>query len=93
MRGKLLKVWLLPEDLPNPQTLKLGVRVSRRVHLRAVKRNLWKRRIKEAYRMLQHEILPGRLILVDAQRQEKIPGYPEIKAELQKILKEMKALK
>ena len=90
-RGKFLKIRILAEDESRRPVL--GVKVTKKVDLRAVKRNVWKRRIKESFRLLQNEILPGRLILAEAVPQEKIPLFAEIKTEFEKLLREAQSLR
>ena len=96
LRGILLNIWFIHQDeaglveqgikgLAKKETSgrpAVGIMVSKKVHLRAVKRNLWKRRIREAYRRNQSQFKPGWALVIQARKQEKIPRYAEIEKEL-----------
>ena len=60
----------------------LAVMVSRKVDLRAVRRNLWKRRIREIFRKHQSSLKPGAMILFRAGGKGKAPGYAEMEKEI-----------
>ncbi len=70
----------------------IGIMVSRKVHLRAVKRNLWKRRIREAFRRNQNRLKPGWALVVQARKQAAIPSYQEIEKELLLLCQSAKIL-
>ena len=96
VRGKLFNVWayrgseVLIKDSAKPR---IGIIVSRKVSLRANKRNLWKRRIREAFRLHQHDVMKGTALLVQAKKQEEIPSYQEVASQLQKALVKAKVWK
>ncbi len=59
----------------------LGIIVSRKAALLAVKRNLWKRRIREAFRKNQNKISAGWALIIQAKKRPVIPTYQEIEEE------------
>ena len=98
LRGKLLNIWFIRQEeagllLPKENVfekktagrLAIGIMVSRKVHLRAVKRNLWKRRIREAFRRNQNSFKPGWALVIQAKKQPAIPAYTEIEKELARL--------
>ena len=68
-------MWALPD--PEGGAARLGIIVSKRVDKRAVRRNLWKRRIREIFRKRQREWAAGTLIVVQARA---LPQVPESSA-------------
>jgi len=99
LRGTLLNIWFIrkeeagllysaakePKAKEETERPAVGIMVSRKVHLRAVKRNLWKRRIREAFRRGHENFKPGWALVIQARRQEKIPSYQEIEKELTRL--------
>lgn len=100
LRGTLLNIWFIRQSEAGlhlqPETVfakkqvsdgrpAIGIMVSRKVHLRAVKRNLWKRRIREAFRRNQGKFKPGWALVVQARKQAVIPAYSEIEKELLRL--------
>ena len=77
-------MWIYPSG--KQEKTKLGIIVSRKVDARAVKRNLWKRRIRENFRLMQSQIPAGRILLIQALRPGKVPALPEIRTEIEKLL-------
>ena len=75
LKGRLLNLWALPD--PEGGAARLGIIVSKRVDKRAVRRNLWKRRIREIFRKRQREWAAGTLIVVQARA---LPQVPESSA-------------
>ena len=70
-KGKFLRLWVCedPEARKNPEAKpQMGVIVSRKVHSRAVKRNLWKRRIRESFRRNQAQIKNNTAVLIQASK-------------------------
>ena len=82
-----------PEATENRGLPQLGVIVSRKVSLRAVRRNLWKRRIREAFRRRQAEIKKGFAILIQAKKQNGIPSYQVLEAEMIELLSRLGGLR
>ena len=85
-KGKFFVLWAADKNLPHeaqPSTRlsKIAVSVSRQVDSRAVVRNLWKRRIREAFRQNQEKVKDGTAMLVKVRRIE-MPSYREIEKEL-----------
>lgn len=72
---------------------KLGVVVSRKTSLRANVRNLWKRRIREAFRLMQHEIEPKFAVMIQSKKHEQVPEFALLQAEMRKLLSKAKCLK
>ena len=72
---------------------KLGVIVSKKTDTRATKRNLWKRRIKEAFRRLQSTVKPGAAVLIQTKSRDGVASYEEIKTEIEKLLFKAKVQK
>lgn len=70
----------------------LGMMVSRKTHLRANKRNLWKRRIREAFRIHQREIKNGLYILVQSRLQSEAPDFKTIEKEFLDLLRKTGSL-
>jgi len=75
-----LTVYARPNDLPHPR---LGLSVSRKVGT-AVRRNRIKRRVREAFRLLQHDLPQGYDLLVVVR-----PHEPLLLADYQKLLSAM----
>lgn len=92
-RGKFLTVWAVERVPAAPAAPQCGVMVSRKVDLRAIGRNLWKRRIREAFRRSQHLFQPRISVLVKAQSGMKTPQYREIEQEMLALLKKLGFLK
>ncbi len=96
-RGKFLRIWVCgdPEDKKNPEALpQMGVIVSRKTDLRAAKRNLWKRRIRESFRRNQEKIKRNTAVLIQAAKEPAaMPSYREIEAELMELLGKAECLK
>ena len=90
VRGEFLRIWVC-EDLEGkggpaakPQ---LGIIVSRKTDTRAVKRNLWKRRIREAFRRNQAKIKTNTAVLIQASKSPaRMPTYLMIQTELLDLL-------
>jgi ribonuclease P protein component len=99
LRGTLLNIWFIQQEEAGllPPSVKVlakkepserpavGIMVSKKVHLRAVKRNLWKRRIREAFRRNQNKFKPGWALVIQARKQVTIPLYTEIEKELSRL--------
>ncbi len=62
---------------------RLGISISRRVG-NAVLRNLWKRRIREAFRLQQHQ-LPNSVDLVVRPRKGATPDFQAIERSIRKL--------
>ena len=103
-RGTLLNLWALrrqdaclaadakrPPDESAPPCI--GIIVSRKVDLSAVKRNLWKRRIREAFRKNQEKTAPGWALVIQAKKQARLPGYSEIEKEFLKLCQIARVMK
>ncbi len=90
-RGKFLHLWVFhdaAQKFGEAQGPKVGWIVSRRTHLRANKRNLWKRRLREAFRRLQKNCDPRLVLMVQARGAQEVPSYEKIFEELRMLMKE-----
>lgn len=88
-RGVFFKIWVYAdkEKKFEGRGPKIGIMVSRKTHLRAAVRNLWKRRIREAFRKMQAGIKPECSVVVSsAHGQRSAPAQPQITKELRKLL-------
>ena len=96
-KGKFLRLWVCedPEAKKNPKAkAQMGVIVSKKTDLRAVKRNLWKRRIRESFRKNQAKIKNNTAILIQAAKGPAgMPSYIEIQTELLELLEKSGSLK
>ncbi len=96
-KGCLINLWVCEtsqfEEMEKSEKPKLGVIVSRKTDLRATRRNLWKRRIREAFRRQQHQMRQGIAILVQSKKQSAVPSYEDISKEMKHLLAALGALK
>ena len=72
-----LNVYALPNGLPHPR---LGISIGRHVGT-AVKRNLIKRRLREAFRLMQHDLPRGYDLVISVR-----PHAPAMLADYQRLL-------
>ena len=73
---------------------RIGIIVSKKTNKSAVARNLWKRRIREAFRKNQSVIKPGVSVLVQSRKREcSAPAYKEIELDIMELLTKTKAVK
>ena len=96
-RGVLLNLWVY-EGLENEEKRtggkpKLGIIVSRKTDLKAVRRNLWKRRIREVFRRQQKDFKLPVAILIQSKKQPKMPSYQAIEQEMKKLFEKAQILK
>jgi ribonuclease P protein component len=89
-KGALINIWVyggetesVPGRVARP---KFGILVSKKVDTRAPRRNLWKRRIREACRLSQNRIQRGVTVLIQARPSEKTASFSAIKDELNRLL-------
>ncbi len=96
VKGEWLRVWvydrakLSEQPLARPQ---FGIIVSRKTAARATDRNLWKRRIREAFRKHQHEVRLEKVVLIQSGLKSVIPSYAAVESDLMRLLQEGGALK
>ena len=97
VKGEFLRIWVCedPEGRKDPGAKpQVGIIVSRKTDSRAVKRNLWKRRIREAFRKNQAKIKNNTSILIQAAKSPaKMPSYQEIQTELFELMAKAGCLK
>jgi ribonuclease P protein component len=86
VRGSLLNLWTYEQpEASRSQKVLFAPVVSKKTDLRANRRNLWKRRLKEAFRRNQLRFRKGVWILAQSRKQTQIPSYREMEAELIKL--------
>lgn len=96
IRSKLFNVWIYdgPEAfVEGCLKPRIGIVVSKKVSLRANKRNLWKRRIREAFRLHQHYLIEGIAILIKVKKQEMMPAYQDVATEFRLAMVKAKVWK
>jgi ribonuclease P protein component len=81
-RGAWLTVAAVENGLP---LTRLGLSVGRRYEKRAVRRNAWKRRLREAFRLSYAEMPPGFDLVVIASEPGARAALTELRAELVKL--------
>lgn len=100
--GKLLtvKIWKInPDKFPrrnySKDDLLIGFSIGKKISKSAVKRNFYKRKIREAVRLLlkEKEILPGAMVMIIAKSEIKEATYKEIETEVSLLLKKIKIIK
>ena len=91
-KGLFLNLWVLIE--PQESRPRIGIIVSKKTNKSAAARNLWKRRIREAFRKNQSDVKPGASVLVQSRKREsKAPSYQEIESDMMELLVKTKAVK
>jgi ribonuclease P protein component len=95
VKGSCLSLWSYERSElgTNQKGPVLGVVVSRKTSAKAVERNRWKRRIREAFRLNQSLIKPSLIILVQSRRRDPIPSYKTIESEMKELLEKTKSLR
>jgi len=83
LRGALLNIWVL--EGKGSGRAQIAIAVSRKTALRANVRNLWKRRIRESFRLNQEKFMAGKIIIVQSKKKDKVPSYTEIQDEILKL--------
>ncbi|BAT70968.1 ribonuclease P protein component [Thermosulfidibacter takaii ABI70S6] len=84
--SRYFTIHYLPNDLGHPR---IGITVTRKVG-KAVKRNRWKRLIREAFRLNKHKF-PNWDIVVTVKREYNPPSFWEVEKDLvETILKQAK---
>lgn len=94
-KGAFLYVWAYhPSSAARETTApQLGIIVSRKTDRRATRRNLWKRRIREAFRELQVKLKENTETLIKSRECDTVPSYQEIKQELQTLFLKTESFK
>ncbi len=96
-KGRVINLWVCETaqlgETQKSEKPKLGVIVSRKTDLRATRRNLWKRRIREVFRKEQHQMREGITVLVQSKKQNAVPSYEDISKEMKHLLAALGALK
>ncbi len=80
-RGNWFSVRSLREE--GSGLARLGLVISSKVEPTAVKRNLWKRRVREVFRQEAPRIKKSHLILVQARTNSRLPKKKEIEKEFE----------
>lgn len=87
-KGKISQAWVFKDrekKIPG-RGPKLGAVVGKKTHLRANVRNLWKRRMREAFRLEQKRILPETVLLWQARQAAEVPSLEMFRKELEALL-------
>lgn len=80
---------ITPLSTQSEKIARLGITITRKVHKRAVKRNLLKRRVREVFRKLHSFILEPLDIVVIAHKEATSIDYKEVKRELNYALRRL----
>ena len=83
--GKHLVIYIHAAGDPE-RAARFGITVSKRVSVRAVRRNRVRRLIREAFRMLRPTIRPGHWVVAIARRSSLEATGADINAELRRLL-------
>ncbi len=96
-RGKSFRSkWIIVRIEKTPEGAeksKIGLVISRKVEPKATRRNLWKRRVRNAVRLFASGMTPGFMVVVQARANPRLPKQEEIEKELKAILAESGAIK
>jgi len=84
---KNINLWVAEKNKLSPEGVKkegplLGISVSKKVKKNAAGRNLWKRRIREAFRAEKAHIEQNIAVFVQAKTSEAIPTVRELREQL-----------
>ena len=94
-KGKVLRLWCYERQgySAKPQQPQIGIVVSRKTSALSTDRNLWKRRIREAFRRIQNQIKMNTKIVVRSAHQKRVPSYENIHSELKLLLSKVGGLR
>jgi ribonuclease P protein component len=95
IKGVFLNLWTYRDagkSAGNEAPL-LGVMVGRKTDKRAPKRNLWKRRIREAFRRNQTLMKEDLTVIIQSRICPGVPTYQEIESEMKWLLQKTGGLK
>ncbi len=90
-KGSYLNLWVHEE--PALKEPRLGMVVSRKTEARATRRNLWKRRIREAFRRQQEGLKKVSIMIQSRPQAAGVPSYSMIFAEMAKLFDRTSSLK
>ncbi len=91
-KGRYVNLWVLFG--PAEQKPSIGIIVSKKTHKRAAARNLWKRRIREAFRRKQSYFKNGTQALVQSKKRDCLaPAYREIELDMMELFSKTNAVK
>ena len=94
VKGSLLNLWICEnEGWSGEAAPRLGIIINKKTSPRATQRNLWKRRIREAFRHLRHRIKDRVAVVIQSRKQNAVPSYREIEIEVEKLLAKTQGLK
>lgn len=85
--SKNITLWI-QTDFKAEKKARLGVIVSTKVSRLATQRNIWKRRIREAFRTMQENIRQGTTLMIRARTHKSVPSVVEIQNEIRTILQQ-----
>jgi ribonuclease P protein component len=95
-RSANLKLWIHKSSERPRETAarpRIAIMVSKKTDLRAVVRNVWKRRIREIFRKHQGRITASVSMLVQARQKGVAPASRELEEEMMRLLAEARCLK
>lgn len=94
-RGVFLNVWSCEdaEVVGDSREAKIGIIVTRKTSLRATRRNLWKRRIREGFRKLQGDVREGVAVMVQSRPALEAPTAAEVYREMRQLLGKLGSLR
>lgn len=91
VKGDYLNLWVYEDlGLARPQ---LGVIVSRKTESRATRRNLWKRRIREAFRRQQGRLKKLSVMIQSRPQDSGVPSYAALFGEMEKLFEKTSSFK
>jgi len=88
VRGTILNLWVYTGLEANPKTQGplLGLIVPRKTDPRATRRNLWKRRIREAFFRNESKLKSSGAYLIQSKTCKDVPTFKEIEQEFCRLL-------
>ena len=92
-RSSYFNFWAFRDNEAEGEKPKLGIVITRKIAPLAVKRNLWRRRIREVFRQNQHRIKPGISLLIQVSTVQKAASCEAIRIELDQLLARTNSLK
>jgi len=89
VKGERLNIWINKKKGSPGRSCKLSIITTRKVSLSAVKRNLWKRRIREIFRKEQKQIDSGFAIIIKVKPgQSRVASSSDLKEEILLLLRQ-----
>ena len=94
-KGAFVNLWVYSDPETSLSKPQLGVMVSKKTNDKSVKRNLWKRRIREIFRKNQAKIKKNSVVLVVTKKEriDPMPDYKTLEEEIFTLLSKTNSLK